>query len=597
MNKIERLKIKNITLTGFRCFTHQTDIQMDDVTCISGNNGQGKTSIAHAIAFAFYGVTFFGEQAINRLMNHDTDTVEVSIHFYDQNGQTHTLTRRRHKDKTSLTLEGFTVRQVDIDTMLADKDLFLSLFNPLYFIEQIAGDGREFIQKLLPVVSKEDVLESLSESERKILFEVEFENTENAIASFRAKNAHEKEQLSSFNGKVDFLQEQADSYQDNVAECRENMSMAKEAEAQLSAKQSDGIDTEELTLLLCALKNSLADSNGQNTEIANLNAKLAELRQKQYVSKFTKDIAEVNADIKPLSAKYREIENRINTLKIGDKCPTCLLMITPQNIAQVKSELQKELEAVKTQGTILTAKRTGLLELDKKSSETFEQFKADDIVKAEARLKELLSSNPENDRRRISDEIQRAEEKLMFGNLNKNELDELKKLRTDIIGYDATLKTLEGQNFEAEIKTLLDEKKRIENDIRQNNDRISALHSYAAKRAELSLANLKMPHVKFQLFEIARTTGEVKDVFRFTYNGTDYRTLSLSEKTKAGLEVSALLRELTGLEYPVFIDNTESIANIDRSVLPAQTILSKVVKGGTFTVSAASNRPVLQKAG
>ena len=43
------------------------------------------------------------------------------------------------------------------------------------------------------------------------------------------------------------------------------------------------------------------------------------------------------------------------------------------------------------------------------------------------------------------------------------------------------------------------------------------------------------------------------------YDDKDYRWLSTSERIKAGLEVANLLKRLTGLAYPTFIDNAESI--------------------------------------
>jgi len=58
---------------------------------------------------------------------------------------------------------------------------------------------------------------------------------------------------------------------------------------------------------------------------------------------------------------------------------------------------------------------------------------------------------------------------------------------------------------------------------------------------------------------VVKTTGEIKDTFKFTYDGKDYRWLSTSERIKAGLEVAMLLKRLTGLIYPTFIDNAESI--------------------------------------
>ena len=51
-----------------------------------------------------------------------------------------------------------------------------------------------------------------------------------------------------------------------------------------------------------------------------------------------------------------------------------------------------------------------------------------------------------------------------------------------------------------------------------------------------------------QLYDVVRTTGEVVDVFRFTYKQRDYRTLSLSEKILAGIEVAAMMRRITGID-------------------------------------------------
>ena len=86
------------------------------------------------------------------------------------------------------------------------------------------------------------------------------------------------------------------------------------------------------------------------------------------------------------------------------------------------------------------------------------------------------------------------------------------------------------------------------------------------------------------LFEPIKTTGELKSVFRFAYKGRDFAALSLSERTAAGLEICALMRRLTGLNFPVFIDNTESIANFDMSALPRQTVFLRMVKNAPLSV-------------
>ena len=93
-----------------------------------------------------------------------------------------------------------------------------------------------------------------------------------------------------------------------------------------------------------------------------------------------------------------------------------------------------------------------------------------------------------------------------------------------------------------------------------------------------------MPNVKIRLFDVVRSTGEVKSTFKFDYKDREYTTLSLSEKTLAGIEISAMLRRITGRDYPICIDNTESIAAFNDVEMPSQVWLLRVVKGQALTV-------------
>ena len=126
----------------------------------------------------------------------------------------------------------------------------------------------------------------------------------------------------------------------------------------------------------------------------------------------------------------------------------------------------------------------------------------------------------------------------------------------------------------------------FENNKRKYTEILSSLEEYVSKRTELLAEELKMPNVSITLFEPVKTTGELKSVFRFAYKGRDFAALSLSERTAAGLEICALMRRLTGLNFPVFIDNTESVANFDMSALPRQTVFLRMVKNAPLSVKS-----------
>ena len=125
--------------------------------------------------------------------------------------------------------------------------------------------------------------------------------------------------------------------------------------------------------------------------------------------------------------------------------------------------------------------------------------------------------------------------------------------------------------------------------------KLVTLEEYVSKRTELLAEELKMPNVSITLFEPVKTTGELKSVFRFAYKGRNYAALSLSERTAAGLEICALMRRLTGLNFPVFIDNTESVANFDMSALPRQTVFLRMVKNAPLSVRSMSRTPVAEE--
>ena len=93
-----------------------------------------------------------------------------------------------------------------------------------------------------------------------------------------------------------------------------------------------------------------------------------------------------------------------------------------------------------------------------------------------------------------------------------------------------------------------------------------------------------MNRVEISLYDVVKTTGERKDVFKFTYGGRRYDRLSLSEKIRAGMELSELMKRLTGRNYPVFVDNMESVDDLNNVRPTGQVIMAKCVSGAPLAV-------------
>lgn len=68
------------------------------------------------------------------------------------------------------------------------------------------------------------------------------------------------------------------------------------------------------------------------------------------------------------------------------------------------------------------------------------------------------------------------------------------------------------------------------------------------------------------------------------YGGRRYDRLSLSEKIRAGMEVSELMKRLTGRNYPVFVDNMESVDDLANVRPTGQIIMAKCVSGAALQV-------------
>ena len=90
--------------------------------------------------------------------------------------------------------------------------------------------------------------------------------------------------------------------------------------------------------------------------------------------------------------------------------------------------------------------------------------------------------------------------------------------------------------------------------------------------------------MQISLFDVVKSTGEVKDAFKFTYNGRRYDRLSLSEKVRAGMEVSELIKRLTGRNHPQYVDNMESVDDLLNVRPTGQVIMAKCVNGAELSV-------------
>lgn len=597
MKKIEQFQITSLNISGFKSYEDPTELVFGNPTVITGGNGRGKTSIADAIAFVVTGLPFFGERGIDRLHNESNPDVAIRMCFVDEAGAHHELTRTRRKSRMTISYDGYEIRQLDLNDMFGERDVFLSILNPLYFIEELGEDGKNLLEMYLPMIPHETVLAQLSEPVREALKNESLLSPDVYLKRRREEIRGLEERITYLGGQKDLAESQSKSHGQAQQDLKNQLEALREEIAALEGKQFSGMNTAEMQERLVELsqrydeaaRDERSDAAKQRNNLHALREKIARRQAEQYQSKYTQALADIAAKVKELGTRYTREVAALKAFHAGMECPTCHRPVTAESLPEVQAALKKVISDLYAAGKEQQSQLAQLQEMDKKAADTFEQFKADDLTKWKADAADLeklcqeLSGNVSKEVERLRMEIQTLSAELDYGNLTQEEYDRLGVCREEYRQCEAKLAALETMaaaelnNFDQEIaqaRESIAEAKRIMADV----------VSYICKRAELTFSQLKMNKVEISLYDVVKSTGEAKETFKFTYGGRRYDRLSLSEKIRAGMEVSELMKRLTGRNYPVFVDNTESVDDLANVHPTGQVIMAKCVSGTALQV-------------
>ena len=586
MNKITSLRFQKISFRNFRIHENAS-FDLGDLTYITGDNFTGKTSIMHGICYALYGVSFFGQSNIDNLMRENTTNVEVSIVFCDQNNVPHTLTRTRRGNQTGIVLDSRSVRQEDIEQMLCSKDLFLSMFNPSYLPELGTAIARDLLESSLPPVPNEAVLEQLSEQERDSLAGVVISDPALMLKECRASLKELTTEKTRIEGQIDFLKETKETTSQKILTLETELQRTQEAIQKLKSQQFEGIDCAGLQNWLTQMEQMKSGEAYRNAdkEIHILSERIQQRQSQQYVSSYQQHLAECDAQLKSLAVQCRKLKTQMESLKPGEQCPNCMTVLTEQCLSVIRNKMSAEYNNYLNQGNQLMAQKKEILALEQKERDTFIQFQEEDIQQMSLQLQQIKESCQFTNFAELSSQMTEAKRILQYGNLNDDQINELNCLESTLPSLRMELDTLHSQDNTQKLKELVDQLAGMDMKREEKQKQISALSEFTAKRSELSMMPLIMPNVQVKLWEVAKSTGELKNVFKFTYKGRNYSSLSLSEKILAGLELSAALRKLSSIDCPVCVDNRESIGSFGTASMPSQVIMLQFINGRELSVN------------
>lgn len=612
---IKQFEISSLKVSGFKCFAEERSFSFGPMNAIFGHNAQGKSTIADAISYAITGVSFFGSNRMDRLRA-PSKNISVELQIVDGEGQPHCLIRNRVGDNTDVFWDGQPIAAKDLNTVFAERDLFLAVFNPLYLIEVLGNKGRDLFERYMPEVPHEKVMEQLSEHNQSILAQNPFLSPEALVKQTRESIRELESTLTYCQGQQDLLRSQKEQSgllladrQKELQDCRVRI---QELES-IRTTGFDGSDLKERLADLYSLHEEYVREQASLPQTDDLDAKFRDLTQKRakreadvYHSQYAQALADTQKQINELGMELARHRHILAGLQPGIRCPMCYQTVTQETLPALKDEFEATIRRICAQGKELSGQLDELHGLDEKAREVFEAFRAQDIAMCNQELADIElrrqqavdAVRAENERRQqkiseIREEIQNIELDLETGRLSSEEMVELECFKERAKALEAEIEVLteqQGSSMVADVAPGISAEE-INAEIVKKNELLTALSSYIAERVRQRFDHLDLNRVSISLYEVSKTTGEVRDVFKFNYEDRPYVILSLSEKIKAGLEVSELLKKIAGINYPVFIDNGESVPVIDNVRPSGQTFISQVVKNEQLRVEILGAAP------
>lgn len=597
MKKIEQFQITGMTISGFKNYQEPTELVFGNPTVITGGNGQGKTSIADAISFAVTGLPFFGERGLDRLHNEVNPLVSVQMRFLDENGVSHQLIRTRRENRVAITYDGYEIRQLDLSDMFGERDVFLSIFNPLYFIEELGDEGRNLLEHYLPRVSQSEVLAQLSPEVRAHLEKEEILSPEAYMKARRDEIRNLEEKIVYITGQRDQAAAQNRSNAEKHKTLPQRYEKLKEELSELKTRQFSGMDIDAMQDQLVEFSTRYSEARrDEQPEGAEVRGQLTALREKiaarkaeVYQSKYTQPLAEAQARGEALAAQYKRDAVSYRALTPGAACPICRRPITADELSAIQDHLRRSATDLLAQGKEQQAQIEELRSLDRKADETFQRFQSDDLRKWETDAQQLenqiqqLAADAAGRADNLRTAIQTLTTELECGRLTQEEYDRLQECQEECRQCEAELAALQTMG-EIDLVGFDQQIAGLEKEIVEKKKLIADVTVYASKRAEITFSALRMNRVEISLYHVVKSTGEWKDAFKFNYSGRRYDRLSLSEKVRAGMELSELVKRLTGRNYPVFVDNMESIDDLENVRPTGQMIFAKCVRRAALSV-------------
>ncbi len=617
-----KMVIKKLIMEGFKNHVTKVEHDLGDFTKIRGDNGKGKTTIGEGICWALFGANLWAnERADSVLVNPESKVTNVEVVF-DIDGVEYTAWRRRKGSKTDIFLGDKKVNNNDIVDLLKDKKVFFSIFNPAYFPTLAPKDAKELLMDIIPDVNMKEVMEQLDNNSRSILEKAGFRNADVFIQDKREELREVEEELLKKQGLLEGLNGDNDIPEEVIFDDTELIKLKQQLEELENIKPPHDITA--LKEQKLQLAQQILDIKSKNKpelkDVTQLQEQITELMMKAKMTPCEPprylDIMSMQEKLSSLGPEYNRCKAKLDKLNEnnGIDCPKCGTIIDLNG--DEKQRLQKEIDRLIAEGNDLNVKIQQAVEKNEAMKAEYARKLEKHTVECKTIIKQLQNeiSAIEFDNEKL---IQQHEQSIMrdiasieqkienlmieekeienqnyLENINmqkgilRTQITELKLEQTHVNQLNSTRNAKLAQIEENKkiIATTKVDIERLEKDKKDITAEKNSAINFNAKRLDMQaqMVGQHLDKVTLKLYDLVKSTGEIKPTFKLMYEGREFQVLSGAERIKAGLEISNLIINLLNLQLPIFIDNSESITHYNKP--NTQIIETRVVEGSELNV-------------
>lgn len=517
--------IKNIfNVKNYKGLEDGFKVEFDEITYIVGDNAKNKTTIGSLPLWILTGYNIYGsnkEQVANDSIITGQNTI-ASMTIIDNQGSEHVITRCKGKDNFVM-LDGIRTTQEILTRFYKDVHAFICSYYPNYFRSMDLAKQRELLLRILPAVSSEDAFKLLEKEEQEIL--------EHPIADIKGFCKSKRAEIKEITSELDKLAGSKNMLI-NIAIQKEDNLKKFEKQSELDNLEKEYEKLIENTDNIVTLEEIEKDINRLDSKISNnIKIELQELQKRQ----------------------KKELENLDNVTSVTSTCPTCKQEIKNENLIKaLKITYKKNINTIAEKIESLKKETQELIDRKKKQIEKYRVLKTPQM----------------QEKAKMRDEIK-----------TKIDIFQKEKSEIDLFNKEVELKHNEIVNAKKKIEEFDNLSKEMTETIdRYNNQlKIATRLNLLIIQEQMKKVNRYLKNVTIEFSSVNEETGEIMDVYEVKYKGRKYEKLSKSYKLRADIEIATLINKVTGINTPMFIDDVESITEID-TTNNIQTIMAIVIK-------------------